>query len=57
MKQGAFVLIVVAITLAIGIFIYYFVFGNTANFKDGVLLVHVPKNEKARPKTIEVKVD
>ena len=29
----------------------------TANFKNGVLQVHVPKNEKARPKAIEVKVD
>jgi len=29
----------------------------TANFKDGVLQVHVLKSEKARPKAIEVKVD
>jgi HSP20 family protein len=28
----------------------------SAEFKDGVLLVHVPKSEKARAKTIEVKV-
>lgn len=35
MRQGAFVFLVVIITLAIGIVIYYFVFGNTANFKDG----------------------
>ena len=27
-----------------------------AEFKDGVLLVHLHKNEKARPKSIEVKV-
>ena len=26
------------------------------DFKDGVLKVHVPKSEKAKPKTIEVKV-
>jgi HSP20 family protein len=28
----------------------------SAEFKDGVLLVHLAKNEKARPKSIEVKV-
>jgi HSP20 family protein len=27
-----------------------------AEFKDGMLLVHVPKTEKAKPKAIEVKV-
>jgi len=27
-----------------------------AEFKDGMLAVHLPKAEKARPKTIEVKV-
>jgi len=29
----------------------------SAEFKDGVLLVHLPKDEKAKPKAIEVKVD
>jgi HSP20 family protein len=28
----------------------------SADFKDGVLRVHLPKNEKAKPKAIEVKV-
>jgi HSP20 family protein len=28
-----------------------------ADYKDGVLKVHVPKNEKATPKAVEVKVD
>lgn len=28
----------------------------TAEFKDGLLIVHLPKDEKARPKAIEVKV-
>ena len=28
----------------------------TAEFKDGMLLVHVPKTEKAKPKAVEVKV-
>lgn len=28
----------------------------SAEFKDGVLKVHLPKNEKAKPKAIEVKV-
>jgi HSP20 family protein len=28
-----------------------------AEFKDGMLLVHLPKAEKAKPKAIEVKVD
>ncbi len=27
-----------------------------ADFKDGVLKVHLPKNEKAKPKAVEVKV-
>jgi HSP20 family protein len=27
-----------------------------AEFKDGVLTVHVPKSEKAKPKQVEVKV-
>lgn len=27
-----------------------------AEFKDGVLKVHLPKNEKAKPKAVEVKV-
>ena len=27
-----------------------------AEFKDGVLIVHLPKTEKARPKAVEVKV-
>jgi len=27
-----------------------------AEFKDGVLIVHLPKSEKARPKSIEIKV-
>lgn len=30
--------------------------GVQAEFKDGVLLVHLPKSEKARPKSIEVKI-
>lgn len=29
----------------------------TADYKDGVLKVHIPKNEKATPKAVEVKVD
>jgi HSP20 family protein len=28
----------------------------SAEFKDGLLLVHLPKSEKAKPKTVEVKV-
>lgn len=28
----------------------------SADFKDGVLIVHLPKSEKAKPKAIEVKV-
>lgn len=28
----------------------------TAEFKDGVLKVHLPKSEKAKPKSVEVKV-
>lgn len=28
----------------------------SADFKDGVLQVHLPKSEKAQPKTIEIKV-
>jgi HSP20 family protein len=28
----------------------------TAEFKEGVLSVHLPKNEKAKPKTIDIKV-
>jgi HSP20 family protein len=28
----------------------------TADFKDGMLQVHVPKSEKAKPKAIEIKV-
>jgi HSP20 family protein len=30
--------------------------GVKADFKDGMLTVHLPKNEKAKPKQIEVKV-
>lgn len=29
----------------------------SAEYKDGLLRVHLPKDEKARPKTIEVKVE
>jgi HSP20 family protein len=29
----------------------------TADYKDGVLKVHIPKNEKPTPKAVEVKVD
>ena len=28
----------------------------SAEFKDGLLTVHLPKDEKAKPKTVEVKV-
>jgi HSP20 family protein len=28
----------------------------SAEFKDGLLYLHVPKSEKAKPKAIEVKV-
>ena len=28
----------------------------SAEFKDGMLMVHLPKSEKAKPKTLEVKV-
>ena len=28
----------------------------SAEFKDGILIVHVPKDEKAKSKAIEVKV-
>jgi len=28
----------------------------SAEFKDGLLVVHLAKNEKARPRSIEVKV-
>jgi HSP20 family protein len=28
----------------------------SAEFKDGVLMVHLPKDDKARPRAIEVKV-
>lgn len=35
MRQGAFVLVVVIVTLLIGYSIYMLVFGNVANFKDG----------------------
>jgi len=35
MKQGAFILIVVVIALVIGSSIFYLIFGNVANFKDG----------------------
>src|SRR6202022_2457316 len=31
--------------------------GVQADFKDGVLIVHLPKNEKAKPKQIEVNVN
>jgi HSP20 family protein len=30
--------------------------GVVAEFRDGVLRVHLPKSEKARPKTIEVQI-
>jgi HSP20 family protein len=29
----------------------------TADYKDGVLKVHIPKNEKVTPKAVDVKVD
>ncbi|GIW54912.1 MAG: hypothetical protein KatS3mg082_1316 [Nitrospiraceae bacterium] len=28
----------------------------SAEYKDGVLRIHLPKSEKAKPKTIEVKI-
>jgi biopolymer transport protein ExbB len=43
MKQGAFVTIVVVLTLIIGFGIYFFLFGNIANFKDGATR-HQPNN-------------
>jgi HSP20 family protein len=30
--------------------------GVVAEYKDGVLEIHLPKSEKAKPKTIEVKI-